>query len=106
MKRSCELILEDVRSRNPELGEDVLRRNSTFFAIWLATQDVSALKLAWAACWNDPRGVMRPAVRRQLMWLPLRYLYRSIRAVSPGLAQRLEDLRKIGREPFLNDIAP
>lgn len=106
MKRSCELLLDDVRSRNPELSEDVLRRNSTFFAIWLATQDVSALKFALAACWKDPLGVVRPAVRRQLMWLPLRYLYRSIRAVSPELGRRLENLRRIGREPFLDDIAP
>ncbi len=103
MKRSCDLLLDDVRCRHPELTEDVLRRNSTFFAIWLATQDITAFKLALAACRKDPLGIMRPAVRHQLLWLPIRYLYRSIGIVWPGLARTLESLRRKNRKPFLEN---
>ena len=106
MKRSRDLLLDDVRCRHPELSEDIFRRNSTFFAIWLATQDIAAFKLALTACGKDPLGIMRPAVRHQLLLLPVRYLYRSIGMVWPGLARRLESLRRIGRKPFLDDTTP
>jgi len=106
MQRSCDLLLDDVRCRHPELSEDNLRRNSSFFAIWLATQDISAVTLMLAAFRKDPLCFMRPAVRHELLLLPIRYLYRSIGIVWPGLARRLESSRRIGRKPFLDDTTP
>jgi len=103
MKRSYDLLFDDVRRRHPELPEDVLRRNSTFFAIWLASIDISALGLMLTALRRDPLCFVRRTVRKQLLLLPLRYTYQRIRIVWPGFAGRLERLRRKGRKPFLDD---
>jgi len=103
MQRSRDLLLDDVRCRHPELSEDIFRRSSSFFAIRLGTQDIRALKLMLSAFRKDPLCFMRPAVRHQLSMLPIRYLHRSIGVVWPGLARRLDSLRRIGRKPFLDD---
>jgi glycosyltransferase involved in cell wall biosynthesis len=106
MQRSRDLLLDDVRCRHPELSEDIFRRGSTFFAIRLGTQDFRALKLMLIAFRKDPLCFMRPAVRHQLLLLPIRYLRRSIGMVWPELARRLDSLRRIGSKHFLDDTTP
>ena len=106
MKRSYELLFGDVRRRHPELPEDVWRRNSTFFAIWLASIDVSAFQQMVTALRGDPLCFVRRTVRKQLLLLPFRYTYQHIRKAWPGFAGRLERLRRKGRKPFLDETYP
>jgi glycosyltransferase involved in cell wall biosynthesis len=103
MKRSYDLLFDEVRRRHPDLPDELWRRNSTFFAIWLASIDVSAFPLMTAALRKDPLCFVRRTVRKQLFMLPLRYAYQHVRKRYPGLAGRLERLRKIGRKPFLDE---
>ena len=103
MKRSYDLLFDEVRRRHPELPEHVWRRNSLFFAVWLASRDKSLFGLLVSALRADPLGFARPTVRKQLLFLPLRYPYQHIRRYRPKLARRLETLRRTGRRPFLDD---
>ena len=102
MKRSYDLLFEEVRGRHPNLPEDVLRRNATFFSIWLASIDAAAFKLMVSALGRDPLCFVRRSVRKQLLLLPLRYTYHGVKRRWPGFAERLERLRRRGRAPFLD----
>jgi glycosyltransferase involved in cell wall biosynthesis len=103
MKRAYDLLFDEVRSRHPNLPEDVLRRNATFFAIWLASIDVAAYHLMVTALSRDPLCFVRRGVRRHLLLLPFHYTYHGVKRVWPGLGGRLERLRKTGRMPFLEE---
>lgn len=103
MKRAYDLLFDDVRSRHPNLPEDVLRRNATFFAIWLASIDIAAYHLMVTALRRDPLCFVRRSVRKRLLLLPFHYAYHAVKRVWPGLGGRLERLRRTGRAPFLDE---
>jgi glycosyltransferase involved in cell wall biosynthesis len=103
MKRAYDLLFDDVRSRHPNLPEDVLRRNATFFAIWLASIDIAAYGLMLTALSRDPLCFVRRGVRRHLLLLPFHYTYHAVKRVWPGLGGPLERLRRTGRAPFLDE---
>jgi len=103
MRRSYDLVFDDIRRRHPELPEAVWRRNATFFAVWLASLDVSAFRPMVAALREDPLCCVRRPTRKMLLLLPLRYAYQHVRKRYPKLAGWLERLRKTGREPFLDE---
>ncbi len=103
MKRAYDLLFDEVRSRHPDLPEEVLRRNATFFSVWLASIDVAAYHLALGALRRDPLCFVRRSVRKQLLMLPFHYTYHGVKRLWPGWGGRLERLRRTGRVPFLGE---
>jgi len=103
MKRSYDLLSDDLRRRHPELPERVWRRNASFFSVWLASRDTSLFGLLGQALRADPLCFLRSTVRTELLRLPLRYTYQYILKFKPALARKLETLRRKGRRPFLDE---
>lgn len=102
MQRSCELVLNDVRRRHPEIDESVFRRNVASFNLWLIASDTSALTPLMSALRKDPRSLLSRTVRNQLLFLLIRRAYRSVTSLWPGFHRRREHNKRAGRKPFLD----
>ena len=103
MKRSYDLLFDDIRRRHPELPVNVWPRNATFFAIWLAGIDGSAFRLMATELRKDPLCCVRRPTRKLLLLIALRYAYQHLRNRYPKFAGWLEQLEKRGRKPFLDE---
>ena len=102
MKRSHDLVLDDVRRRHPEAPEENFQRSATLYTIWLVNRNISALKLLWPALRNDRNCLMSPTVMKRLLWIPVRHLYLFIILWLPGLGLKLEELSGKDCKPFLD----
>ncbi len=101
MQRSCELVLNDVRRRHPEIDESVFRRNVTSFNLWLIASDTSAITPLLTALRKDPRCLANRTVRNQLLFLLIRRAYRNVTSIWPGFHRRRERNQRAGRKLFL-----